>query len=60
MANKSSRYVDAGWPDADGGHAVTELSSARTGGLSPYGDDTEFPLAASELPYVHPYTVISR
>ncbi|WP_107984423.1 hypothetical protein [Rhodococcus sp. OK519] len=62
MANNSKkRYVDPGWPEtADGDHAVTELSSSRAGNLSPFGEDTEFPLPAESLPYVHPHTVINR
>ncbi|WP_280437519.1 hypothetical protein [Nocardia carnea] len=62
MVNKSKKpYVDNGWPEvADGEHAVTELSSARSGNLSPFGEDTEFPVAAEQLPYVHPHTVINR
>ncbi|MBP1160504.1 hypothetical protein ABIC28_005046 [Rhodococcus sp. PvR044] len=61
--NSSKRYVDPGWPAPelqDGDHAVTELSSSRSGGLSPFGEDTEFPLPVSELPYTHPHTVINR
>ena len=62
VANKSKKnYVDPGWPKlADGDHAVTELSSTRSGGLSPFGEDTEFPLPAEHLPYAHPQTVINR
>ncbi|MGS2808484.1 hypothetical protein [Nocardia sp. MW-W600-9] len=62
MVNKSKKpYVDNGWPQvADGEHAVTELSSTRAGNLSPFGEDTEFPVPASKLPYVHPQTVINR
>ncbi|MBJ8344218.1 hypothetical protein [Antrihabitans sp. YC2-6] len=62
MVNKSSKtYVDPGWPQlADGDEAVTELSSSRSGGLSPYGENLEFPLPAEDLPYVHPVTVINR
>jgi hypothetical protein len=62
VVNKSKKsYVDNGWPKmADGDHAVTELSSARSGGLSPYGEDTEFPVPAEQLPYMHPNTVINR
>ena len=32
----------------------------RAGGLSPFGEDTEFPLPAESLPYAHPHTVINR
>ncbi|MQY19312.1 hypothetical protein [Nocardia macrotermitis] len=62
MVNKSKKpYVDNGWPQlANGDHAVTELSSARSGGLSPFGEDTEFPVPAEEIAYVHPHTVINR
>ncbi|WP_070379497.1 hypothetical protein [Rhodococcus sp. WMMA185] len=62
MANNAkNQYVDPGWPEtADGDQAVTELSSTRAGGLSPFGEDTEFPLPVESLPYAHPYTVINR
>lgn len=62
VVNKSNKpYVDNGWPEmANGDHAVTELSSTRSGGLSPYGEDTEFPLPADQLPYVHPHTIVNR
>lgn len=58
--SKKARYVDNGWPETeDGDHAVSELAADRTGALSPFGDVT-FPLPASELPYVHPVTVVNR
>jgi hypothetical protein len=62
VVNKSKKpYVDNGWPQlGDGDHAVTELSSTRSGGLSPFGEDIEFPVPATEIPYVHPHTVINR
>lgn len=62
MADTSKKqYVDRGWPKlADGDHAVTELSSTRSGPLSPYGEDVEFPLPVEDLPYMHPRTVINR
>lgn len=51
--------VDPTWPDTAGGqHAVTELVAARQGSLSPYGDETSFPLPKTS--YVHPHTVINR
>lgn len=60
MADKNKKYVDPGWPEmADGDHAVTELSSDRAGGLSPFGDVT-FPLPTDKVHYVHPYTVVNR
>lgn len=61
VVNKSKKYVDPGWPDIPyGEEAVTELSSTRSGGLSPFGESLEFPVPAESLPYVHPYTVINR
>ena len=44
--NEKKRYVDPGWPQGNGDddHAVTELTSARAGNLSPYGEEIEFPL----------------
>ncbi len=62
VVNKTKKpYVDNGWPEvSDGEHAVTELSSTRSGNLSPYGEDTEFPLPVDQLPYAHPRTVINR
>lgn len=61
VVNKSNKpYVDNGWPETNGDHAVTELSSTRSGGLSPYGEDMEFPLPVEQLPYVHPHTIVNR
>ncbi|MFF0542408.1 hypothetical protein ACWEVD_25335 [Nocardia thailandica] len=62
MVNKSKKpYVDNGWPQVgDGEHAVTELAATRAGNLSPFGEETEFPVPASTLPYVHPHTIINR
>lgn len=62
MADKSkNHYVDRGWPEvAEGEHAVTELSSTRSGPLSPFGEDMEFPRPVEELPYIHTRTVINR
>jgi hypothetical protein len=63
VANKpKQRYVDPGWPKGtdDEDHPVTELASSRAGGLSPFGEDTEFPLPVDSLPYAHPETVINR
>ena len=59
--NRKKQYVDPGWPaTAAGKPAVTELSSSRAGGLSPFGEDAEFPVPAESLPYTHPHTVINR
>ncbi|MGB3769777.1 MAG: hypothetical protein WBF79_06225 [Rhodococcus sp. (in: high G+C Gram-positive bacteria)] len=63
MANtEKKRYVDPGWPHSadDDDHPVTELASARAGSLSPFGEETEFPLPVDSLPYAHPHTVINR
>ncbi|GGK58647.1 hypothetical protein GCM10011591_33560 [Nocardia camponoti] len=61
MNKSKNSYVDNGWPQLpDGEHAVTELASTRAGNLSPFGEETEFPLPASKLPYVHPQTTINR
>ena len=55
-----TRYVDNGWPTRDPEeHAVSELASDRVGALSPFGDVT-FPLPASDLPYLHPVTVVNK
>ena len=55
-------YVDPGWPThvAGGGHPVTELVSKVAGASSPYGDETIFPVPASQLGYVHPYTKVNK
>jgi hypothetical protein len=55
-----SRYVDNGWPTRDPeDHAVSELAADRVGALSPFGDVT-FPLPSSDLPYLHPVTVVNK
>lgn len=61
VAEKSkTRYVDNGWPTRDPeDHPVSELAADRVGALSPFGDLT-FPLPASDLPYLHPVTVVNR
>lgn len=61
MAQQNS-YVDPGWPAVadEGDHPVTELVAARAGSLSPFGEDTAFPVPVETLPYVHPVTVINR
>jgi len=57
---QKTRYVDNGWPTTDPeDHAVSELATDRVGALSPFGDVT-FPLPASELPYLHPVTVVNK
>lgn len=55
-----NRCVDNGWPTTDpDDHAVSELVTDRTGALSPFGE-LVFPLPATELPYLHPVTVVNR
>jgi len=57
---QKTRYVDNGWPTRDPeDHAVSELAADRVGALSPFGD-LEFPLPASDLPYLHPVTVVNK
>lgn len=58
---ESHHRHDSGWPELPSGeHAVTELSSTRSGGLSPFGEVVQLPLPAEDLPYVHPITVPNR
>jgi hypothetical protein len=57
---RKTRYVDNGWPTTDpDDHPVSELATDRTGALSPFGD-VEFPLPSTDLPYLHPVTVVNR
>jgi hypothetical protein len=57
---RKTRYVDNGWPTSDpDDHPVSELATDRTGALSPFGD-VEFPIPSTDLPYVHPVTVVNR
>ena len=62
VVNKSAKeYVDNGWPELPAGqHAVSELASTRAGGLSPFGEDTTFPVPVESLPYRHPVTIINK
>lgn len=61
VKKSKQNYVDPGWPRVpEGEQVVTELSSSRSGNLSPFGEDTDFPVAPEELPYLHPRTVINR
>lgn len=58
---KKSGYVDNGWPDISvEDHAVTEFTAHLAGALSPFGNETQIPLPASELPYIQPKTVVNR
>ncbi|OBB69945.1 hypothetical protein A5758_03955 [Mycobacterium sp. 852014-50255_SCH5639931] len=57
---RKTRYVDNGWPTTDhDDHAVSELATDRTGALSPFGE-LAFPLPSTDLPYLHPVTVVNR
>jgi hypothetical protein len=57
---RKTRYVDNGWPTTDpDDHPVSELATDRTGALSPFGE-VEFPVPSTDLPYVHPVTVVNR
>ncbi|NNG35403.1 hypothetical protein [Nakamurella aerolata] len=59
-AGKRSKNIDPTWPDVpEGEHALSEFNADRQGPLSPFGD-VEFPRDPTELPYVHPHTVINR
>ena len=61
MSKKSLAYENPGWPDAElyGDHPVTDRTALVAGGLSPFGEEI-FPIPASQLGYIHPYTVINR
>jgi len=60
VATNKMRYVDNGWPTRNPDeHPVTELAADRVGPLSPFGTIV-FPIPASELPYIHPVTVVNR
>ncbi len=53
------KRIDPTWPEAgEQDHPVSELAADRQGALSPYGDDTTFPL--EHVPYEHPETEINR
>ena len=57
---RKTRYVDNGWPTSDpDDHPVSELATDRTGALSPFGD-VEFPVPSTDLPDLHPVTVVNR
>lgn len=54
----AKKYVDNGWPHADGEHAVSEFAANISGALSPFGS-VEFPLPVDDLPFVQTETVIN-
>ena len=52
---------DTGWPELPEGElAVTELSSTRSGPLSPFGEVLDLPLPLDNINYVHPITIPNR
>ena len=58
---KNNGYVDNGWPDiAVEDHAVTEFTAHLAGALSPFGNETPFPVPADELSFINPKTVVNR
>lgn len=58
---KNNGYVDNGWPDiAVEDHAVTEFTAHLAGALSPFGNETAFPVPADELSFINPKTVVNR
>ena len=58
---KNNGYVDNGWPDiAVEDHAVTEFTAHLAGALSPFGNETSFPVPADELSFINPKTVVNR
>jgi len=53
--DKHAHLVEPTWGASTGGEPpVTELISEMAGGLSPFGEDHDFPLPASRLRYAHP------
>jgi succinate dehydrogenase / fumarate reductase iron-sulfur subunit len=52
--SRSPRPPEAAALGPDGRLPVTELTVDRAGAPSPYGDDQQFPLPASEVTYQHP------
>lgn len=60
VATDIQKYIDNGWPTRNPqDHPVSELAADRAGALSPFGTIV-FPVPASELPYIHPVTVVNR
>ena len=52
---KHAHLVEPTWGESDGGGPpITELSASVAGGLSPFGEDHDFPLPPSRLRYAHP------
>ncbi|CAN5362271.1 hypothetical protein BH20ACT5_BH20ACT5_06630 [soil metagenome] len=50
-----SHQIEPTWYSSDDGHPpLTELLAENQGALSPFGEDTVFPLPVSAINYVHP------
>lgn len=53
--DKGKRQIEPSWiVTDDGGSPLTELLAESQGSLSPFGEDTTFPLPISALKYQHP------
>jgi hypothetical protein len=52
---KKAHLLEPTWGESeDGGPPLTELSASVAGGLSPFGQDHDFPLPVHLLHYAHP------
>lgn len=59
--DKGGRRIEPSWPDVtDGDHPVSEFLATSQGALSPFGEDTTFPLPLSQLSYEHPTGLPNR
>lgn len=59
MARKAKRdkahQIEPSWYESEDGQApLTELLAENQGALSPFGEDTVFPLPVTSLSYQHP------
>jgi len=53
--DKHAHLVEPTWGrTTDGAQPVTEFTSDVAGGLSPFGEDHDFPIPADRLRYAHP------
>ena len=58
---RNEKLVEPTWGrETNGEPPVTELVSATAGGLSPFGEDHEFPLPVSRIRYAHPTDLPNR
>jgi hypothetical protein len=52
---KNAHLVEPTWGESeDGGPPLTELSASVAGGLSPFGQDHDFPMPVELVRYAHP------